>query len=149
LSLNPINEVKYRYRLASNHFKRAEQLFKLGDWSGAVSSAQLAVENFAKAVISVYEIPTWSHDPSDQLEGVIAKVPSELTSKAVRLASIARTLAPEHGRSSYGEPEKGLTPSDIYRESHAVDALGKAREAKELAEEILRRLCRNQQFQNR
>ena len=108
MSLNPINEVKYRYRFASNHFKRAEQLLKLGDWSGAVSSAQLAVENFAKAVISVYEIPTWSHDPSGQLEGVIAKVPSELTSKAIRLASIVRTLAPEHGRSSYGEPERDL-----------------------------------------
>jgi hypothetical protein len=39
------------------------------------------VEDSAKAVVSVYEVPTWSHDSSDQLEGIIAKIPSELTSR--------------------------------------------------------------------
>ena len=63
MSLNPLSEIKYRLRLASEHLQRAERLFNLGDWVGTVSSSQIAVENFAKAVIAVFEVPTWSHDP--------------------------------------------------------------------------------------
>jgi len=43
------DEDRYRFRLATEHLRRAERLFKLGDWVGVVNSAQLAVENFAKA----------------------------------------------------------------------------------------------------
>jgi HEPN domain-containing protein len=57
MSFNPLSEVRYRYRLAMEHLKRAERLFSLRDWVGTTSSAQLAVENFAKAVIAVFEVP--------------------------------------------------------------------------------------------
>ncbi|MGC8832230.1 MAG: HEPN domain-containing protein [Thermoproteota archaeon] len=140
MSLNPLSEIKYRLRLASEHLQRAERLFNLGDWVGTVSSSQIAVENFAKAVIAVFEVPTWSHDPSEQLKSLIGRLPSSLTGIVGELMVIAREVAPEHGRSTYGEPSTGLTPSDIYGEEHASSTLGKAKRAREIAEEVLRQL---------
>ena len=138
MSLNPVREVDYRRRLAIEHLQRAEKLFSLKDWVGTVSSCQLAVENFARAIIAVFEVPTWSHDPSDQLKGLISRFPSGLTDKVNELADIVMEMAPEHGRSTYGEPSEGLLPSDIYGEEHALNALGKAKRAREIAEKTLR-----------
>ena len=140
MSFNPLGEVKYRYRLAVEQLERAERLFSLGDWVGTVSSSQLAVENFAKAVIAVFEVPTWSHDPSDQLNSLVGRLPGGLVDDVRELALMARELAPEHGRSCYGEPSAGLTPGDIYREDHASDALEKARRARVIVEGVLDRL---------
>lgn len=140
MSFNPLSEVRYRYRLAVEQLERAERLFSLGDWAGTVSSSQLAVENFAKAVIAAFDVPTWSHDPSNQLGGLIGRLPSDVMDDAGELAVLAGDLAPEHGRSIYGELGSGLTPGDIYGESHALDARGKGGRAKGIAESVLKRL---------
>jgi len=137
MSFNPLSEIRYRYKLAVEHLERAERLFSLGDWAGAVSASQLAVENFAKAVIAVFEVPTWSHDPSNQLNSLTAKMSSDVADDVIGLAGLARELAPEHSRSSYGEPSAGLVPSDIYVEDHASDALRKGRKARKVAERVL------------
>lgn len=110
MSINPLNEVKYRYKLANEKLERAEKLFSLKDWVGVVSNSQLAIENFAKTIIAIFEIPTWSHDPSNQLYDLIMKIPNELIENIKEIAIIAREMAPEHARSSYGEPTRGLTP---------------------------------------
>lgn len=140
MSFNPSSELRYRFRLARDHLWRAEKSFSVGDWVGTVSNSQLALENFVKAVISVFEVPTWSHDPSDQLRGVVQKLPGDVKEKAEKLVSMVRELAPEHGRSAYGEPSTGLVPSDIYKEDHAEEAMANARKAREIAETILARL---------
>ena len=133
MSLNPLSEVKYRYRLAMEHLERAERLFSLKDWVGVVSASQLAIENFAKAVIAIFEIPTWSHDPSNQLNDLVEKFPNDIVNDV-------KEIAPEHGRSTYGEPISGLMPSDIYKESNALNALEECRKAKKIAEKVLERL---------
>jgi len=140
MSFNPASEVRFRYRLAVEYFERARRLFSLGDWVGAVSASQLAVENFAKAVIVVFEVPTWSHDPSSQLNGLVKRFPGDVVCDARELAAFVRELAPEHGRSSYGEPDAGLVPSDIYGEDHASNAVDKGRKARSIAERVLERL---------
>ena len=140
MSLNPLSEVKYRYRLAVEQLERAERLSSLRDWVGAVSSSQMAVENFAKAVIAVFEVPTWSHDPSNQLKSLVERLPAGLAEDVWELAVAAREMAPEHGRSTYGEPSAGLTPADIYREEHGADALEKAGKARVIVERVLNRL---------
>ncbi len=137
MSLNPLNEVKYGYRLAVEHLERAERSYSLRDWVGVMSSSQLSVENFAKAIIAVFEVPTWSHDPSNQLSGLIEKLPSDTIDDIKELISSARELAPEHGRSTYGEPSAGLVPSDIYEEAHASSALEKGRRARSIVEKVL------------
>jgi len=140
MSLNPLGEVKYRYRLAAEQLGRAGRLFSLGDWVGTVSNSQSAVENFAKAVIAAFEVPTWSHDPSNQLSSLIERLPGGLVEDAQELAVMVMEMAPEHGRSSYGEPSAGLTPSDIYGEGHASNALEKAKKARIIVERVLERL---------
>lgn len=140
MSLNPLREVGYRYRLAVEQLERAERLFSLRDWVGTVSCSQLAVENLAKAVIAVFEVPTWSHDPSNQLNGLIERLPSHVVGEVKELAALARDMAAEHGRTSYGEPSAGLTPSDIYGEDHASNALKISRNARIFAERVLKGL---------
>ena len=66
--LNPISEVYYRLRLAEGFLKEAEDAFRRRDFRGVVASSQLAVENATKAVIAVYRVPSWSHDPSPELK---------------------------------------------------------------------------------
>ena len=140
MSLNPLSEVRYRLKLASEHLERAERAFELCDWVAVALSAQLAVENFAKAVIAVFETPTWSHDPSNQLRRLLDRVPSSVGNCLAELAALASEVAPEHGRASYGEPSRGLTPADIYRREHAEDLLNKARSAEALSKEALQKL---------
>ncbi len=140
MSFNPLSEVKYRYRLAIEQLERAEKLFSLKDWVGTVLNSQLAIENFAKAIIATIEVPTWSHDPSNQLNNLLSNFPKELIEEIRELANMTREMAPEHGRSTYGEPDAGLTPMDIYKENHALSALEKAKKAKIIVERVLNKL---------
>jgi HEPN domain-containing protein len=137
MSLNPLNEIRYRHGLAMDHLKRAEISFSAGDWVGTVSASQLAIENFAKAVIATMEVPTWGHDPSNQLRNLVGRLPGILQGEIRELSSLAQEMAPEHGRSAYGEPTSGLLPGDIYKEHHASTALMKAKDARLKAEHAL------------
>jgi len=56
------------------------------------------------------------------------------------LASIAEVLASEHGRATYGEPAKALTPWEIYNEDDANSALRYAKKAFDYALFILKEL---------
>jgi len=140
VSVDPVGEARYRYRLAASHLARAERLLALGDWAGAAHFAQLSAENFAKAVVALYEVPTWSHDPSNQLLRLSSRVPQSLAEEVRELALIARDVAPEHGRSAYGEPGEGLTPDNVYTEAHARGLAAKARRAGEIAARVFEAL---------
>ena len=137
MSLDPEAEAKYRYRLARQHLIRAENLFRLGDWAGTVQFSQLAIGNYAKTIIALFEIPTWSHDPSNQLKRVMSKFPPNAINHLKELANLSEEVAPEHGRSTYGEPDKGLTPNEIYDESKAREILHKAYKAQDVVDRVL------------
>jgi len=137
---DPMDEVRYRYKLAINYLRDANEAFNRGDWRGTVANAQLSAENAAKAVIAVYRVPSWSHDPSGELQELVDRMPRELADLVIELANIAKRLAPEHGRSTYGEPSMGLTPWDIYTQGDAENALGMAKRAIEIMKAILRAL---------
>ncbi len=137
---DPMDEVRYRYKLAINYLRDANEAFNRGDWRGTVANAQLSAENAAKAVIAVYRVPSWSHDPSGELQELVDRMPRELADLVIELANIAKRLAPEHGRSTYGEPSMGLTPWDIYTQGDAENALGMAKRAVEIMKTILRTL---------
>jgi HEPN domain-containing protein len=140
LRLNPLSEVEYRAKLADRYLADAEGAFERGDLRGTVASSRLAAENAAKAVVAVYRVPSWSHDPSHELREVAAQMPASLKPLAEELASIAELLAPEHGRATYGEPARGLTPWELYTREDAEAALQRARRAVELAKTILKEL---------
>jgi len=140
LKLNPQSQVQYRVKLATRYLKEAEEAIKRKDYRNTVASSQLCAENAAKAIIALYRIPSWSHDPSHELLEVIQHLKPELRRLAKELAEIARKLAPEHGRTTYGEPTRGLTPWDIYSEEDAIEALSMARRAWKSMKTILKEL---------
>ncbi len=140
MKLNPVNEIFFRINLAKKYLEEAEKSYGRSDWRATVSYSQLSAENSGKAVISFFKIPSWSHDPSIELLEITPKTSSEISDKIEKLANITRMLAPEHGRSTYGEPLRGLTPWEIYRNEDAKKSLEMAREALEYAVNILRRL---------
>ena len=78
----------------------------------------------------MYEVPTWSHDPSNQLLTLLSQLPEDLRSIVRELALMSREVAVEHARSTYGEPSSGLTPGMLYDRDYASALLDKARRAR-------------------
>jgi len=138
ISYDPKDEVRYRKELSEGFLREAERAFQLSDWRGTVANSQLASENAAKALIAIFRIPSWSHDPSDELLDIRCNMPEELQGMVEELADIVRELAPEHGRTTYGEPALGLTPWDLYSKEDAERALGLARKAVVIMREVLK-----------
>jgi HEPN domain-containing protein len=138
--INPKSEIDYRMKLAECYLMEAEDAYRRGDFRGTVASSQLATENAAKAVISVYRMPSWSHDPSHELREIANQIPQNLKPSLEEIAEIAGLLAPEHGRAVYGEPMRGLTPWEIYVKRDAELALQRAKRAIELARILLMEL---------
>jgi len=115
-------------------------MVRVGEWVGAVHYSQLTVENYAETLIALFEVPMWSHDPSAHLLRLLDRFPETLRRRVEELAAIARELAAEHGRTSYGEPALGLTPDEVYSEKEALDAFSKALRARSIVEEVLKAL---------
>jgi len=138
--LNPGEEVMYRLALAREHLERARKRLRVEDWAGVVEAAQLSAENAAKAVIAHFHVPSWSHDPSRELQEIVTQLPPALIGAALKLATIVRELAPEHGISTYGVPQERLTPAQLYTREKAYNALKLAEDALEKATLILREL---------
>lgn len=139
MKFDPKNEVEYRVRLARDFLMEAGERLERGDLRGAVESSQLSAENSAKAIIAIHAIPSWSHDPSFELLDLKEKFPNDLRGRIERLAEIVHKLAPEHGRVSYGEPQRRIAPWEIYDKSSAEKMYKLSREALEMAEEVLKR----------
>jgi len=89
LKLNPHVEVSYRMRLAQGFLRESIEAFQRSDYRGAVASAQLCVENAAKAVIALFRVPSWTHDPSSELVEVSSSLPGGFKELACELASLA------------------------------------------------------------
>ncbi|MCD6357083.1 MAG: HEPN domain-containing protein [Thermoproteales archaeon] len=137
---NPLGEVNYGRRAAEKYLEEAEDFLYAGNWRAAVASAQLAAENAAKAIIAVYHLPSWAHDPSNELLSLLPRLPRGVRCEARELAEIASALAPEHARSTYGEPSRGLLPWEIYTRRDAEEAVERAKRAVQLMRYILERL---------
>lgn len=138
MKIDPSSEVNYRMRVSFEYLKRAEKFLNSGDYKESVEASQLSVENAAKAIVAIRRIPSWSHDPSEELLEVADELGDEQGVLARELAHLAHELAPEHGLATYGKPSEGLTPWDIYDKAKAVEVLKKARRANEIITLILR-----------
>lgn len=126
--------------------ERAKKALARLDFADTIAEAQLSVENSAKAVISCFRIPSWSHDPSEELTHVIgdneqriAQLLGEEFSKRLQdVAEKAHTIAPEHGRSTYGDTERRIPPWLIYSKKDAERGLEYAEDAYQVAKKFVK-----------
>ena len=126
--MNSREEAEYRLELAKGFLERARRSLERGDLSECVSNSQLSVENAAKAVISCIRIPSWTHDPSEELRQIaelqeVRQMGREVQEELDRVAEAAHRLAPEHGRSSYGDRARRIPPWQLYSREDASEAL--------------------------
>lgn len=146
-TLSSEEEAKYRLTLAEGYLKRAEEAAKHQDHLAVISNSQQAVEKSAKAIISCFRIPSWSHDPSDELSEVMEdnrdkieeKIGANIFQDINTLAMYSRNLAPEHGRMSYGDPNLRIPPWDLADPQRASEALSYAQHSVSIAEEFIER----------
>jgi len=135
---DPLEEVKCRRELAIRYLNEAKEFSQLNNWRATVASAQLSVENTAKAIIAIYKVPSWSHDPSDDLRDLVDGFPQELREYVRELVQISSTLAPEHDRTTYGEPSRGILPWDLYTKEDAERSIKLAERAVSIMECVLK-----------
>lgn len=137
MKLNPKTEVEYRAKMARRHLEDAERALQIGGYRGTVDSAQRSAEKRRKGGYSHLPDSKLSHDPSAELLDVTSTLPKAARERALNLARLTHELAPEHGRATYGEPLRGLTPWDLYGKSETESAIEKAKKAVDLMNQIL------------
>jgi HEPN domain-containing protein len=129
-------EAKYRLRLAGEHLADAREQSKIGLWSKVVLSAQLSVENSAKAAVACFRPVPKSHQLIDELRDLEA--PDEVKEDIWELINITGKFGlKEHILTTYGDEIVYLTPREIYNKEKALSALNQAERGYELAKRIL------------
>lgn len=101
---------------ARDCFLRTKRCFNENDWRGAIQNGQLAIELSAKAMISSFEEPDWTHSPDKQLKEIIEVKKEEIANRfspsfvetLIQITEDVKIAAPWHGWSVYGrEREDG------------------------------------------
>ncbi|RLE71214.1 MAG: DNA-binding protein [Thermoprotei archaeon] len=138
--MDPREEVLYRFNLAIEQLETAIKRFSIEDWAGVVQASQIVAENAVKAIIAHFHLPSWTHDSSGELRIMSSEIPDRFREDIDELIEIVSTLAPEHGRTSYGIPSERLTPRRLYDRNKAEKALNMARKAVAISQKILKHI---------
>lgn len=137
--MNPQEDAEYRLRLAKEHLEEAEKLFELSFWRASGGSAQLSVENSAKAVIAIFTAPPKTHDLKAELLDLKENIEPVKRKELERLADYAEKLGlKEHILTDYGDELIYKTPWEIYDENRARKALEIAKKAFEIASSFVK-----------
>lgn len=135
----------YRLKLAQGFLEESRQDVQLQRWRSAVDNSQLAVENSAKAVLSLAVPVGKTHNPAPQLREALSKghFREKNSEKVERLAECAEQLGFDvHIQTDYGDESGRLTPWDLFDEEDARQAQGLAQESVDLANSIIHAVMR-------
>jgi len=138
--MDSTEEARYRLRLAEGYAREAEELLGASQWRASVSSAQLAVENSAKAVLALVGPLSKSHDLSSMLLDAAEDLglDQQALRQLERLAECTRLLGlREHIMTDYGDELAYRTPWEIYDEGRGKAALALATEAYDIAAHLV------------
>lgn len=120
--------VKDYLRRAMSRLIDAESALRRGDHPEVVRYSQESVELTLKACLRAVAIEYPKvHDVGDVLKANERKFPEWFRMEIEVLTEISRDLAEKRAPSMYGIEVLGKTPSQIFGEKEAIDALNKAR----------------------
>jgi HEPN domain-containing protein len=139
----------YRLRIAHGFLEESRQDVQLQRWRSAVDNAQLAVENSAKATLSLAAPVGKTHNPAPQLRETLSKgyFSADIAEKIERLAECAEQLGFDvHIQTDYGDETGRLTPWDLFDEEDARQAQSLAQESVDLAETIIREVKKGNRY---
>jgi hypothetical protein len=130
---------------AKDCLQRAERCFRDNDWRGVVQNSQIATELSAKALISLFEEPAWTHKPDEQLKIIIESRKNEIKAlkqdvydRLIFIADDVGISAPWHGWSVYGREVGGrwVPAVELCTKDTAGDLIERARRTLATAEEF-------------
>ena len=133
-------DAEYRLKVAQGFLNEASQDVGLGRWRSAVDNAQLAVENSAKAVLSLLGPVGRTHNPAVPLQQALADGLFALAYRQPirRLVELAELMGPDvHVQTDYGDEVGRRTPWELFDQSDAQQALAMAEEAVGLAQTLI------------
>ena len=133
-------DARYRLKVAQGFLDEAHQDVELKRWRSAVDNAQLAVENAAKAVLSLAGPVGRSHNPATQLRQVLRDklFAAPQDGQAQRVAELAEMMGADvHIQTDYGDEAGGRTPWELFGETDGRRSLDMAQEAVNLARAII------------
>jgi HEPN domain-containing protein len=140
LAVNSHQEALYRLKLAKGYVDESQRLADQQLWRASVSSAQLAVENAAKAVLALFRPVVKAHDLSNLLLDLIDEQTLE-RGAALKIEELARCASrlgfKEHILTDYGDELTFTSPWEIYSQEQAETALEIARESLGIAQEFV------------
>jgi HEPN domain-containing protein len=101
----------------------ARFVFQGEQWVATVQRAQNCAELSAKAIIALFAVPIFEHNPGSQLRGVVRdnqrtirqRCGEEILARLEQLAVDVDEIAPWHGWSTYGRREPDFTHTTATR----------------------------------
>jgi HEPN domain-containing protein len=132
---------EYRLNVAQGFLDEARQDVSLGRWRSVMDNSQLAVENAAKAVLTLIGPVGRTHKPGPLLRQALqdGKLAAATPGKIKRLAELSELLGFDiHIQADYGDEMGGRTPWELFDEPDARQALVMAEEALNLAQTIVK-----------
>jgi len=145
--MKPLEDARYRLRLAIGFLEEARQDLSLGRWRSCVDNAQLSVENSLKSAIALWGPIPQTHNPAEVLAEMMDQGQIDETFREVveKLLSCGEELGPDvHVRTDYGDELSGLTPWEIFHEEDARNAVAVAERAVGIVQDLLESLGREQ-----
>lgn len=133
------SEYSYRIGLAKGFLSEAEQDFDLKRWRSCVDNSQLAVENSAKAILALFEIPPKTHEPAKHLANLVkaGRLPRPIAENVTQLLPDIISLGlEEHFMTDYGDEATQTLPWDLFTAQSGSEAIESARRCVEGAKQI-------------
>lgn len=140
IAVHATEETRYRLRLAEGFLEESRQDMVSRRWRSCMDNSQLAVENAAKAALSLIGPVGKTRNPAVLLRQALndGRYQQSVFRKIEQIAECAELLGPDiHAKSDYGDESGRRTPWELFDESDAQQALSLAEEAVLLAKQLV------------
>lgn len=139
--MNSEREARHRLGIARQLLGEAQQDADMARWRSCAANSQQAVEHAAKSVLVCYGPVPRTHDVHANLRRLMRTITAAtpmVIERVEQLSEIAKAYGREqHMRVTYGDEDALVSPYELIDEAEARQSVADAREACELARQII------------